>query len=365
MADNIIVQAKAERNSSIELLRILAACAVIVLHYNGLGGALGASSGVSKEVLAVLECLCVCAVDLFMMLSGYFLISNNRRTWDKPVYLLLQLSIISVAAYITSSCISRQGGVNIVTLAHLVIPPHNYFVLLYIVTYIVSPYINVVMKSLGKKGLNLFVIILLILFSFYPTLIDSYQIVMQHEYMGISPVGAWGQQHGYTIVNFLLCYCLGAWYRLNTKWNPNISRVVTGVIVSVLLIYLWYKIENRYFLHTASLVEYNAFSYSNPFVLLISFLALLLFSKWSFKNRIINVLAKASFVCYILHLSILPHLHIEQFARSGGIGLFVHLLLSVVAIYIVSWVAWRILELVLSPFMKKIKNYSIVSIDEK
>ena len=100
---------RAQRNSSIELLRIFAACAVVVLHYNGMGGALAASKGITHELLLLLECLSVCAVDLFIMISGYFLCVTQKRTLDKPVYLLLLLWVINIIVYFIKSYVTGGG----------------------------------------------------------------------------------------------------------------------------------------------------------------------------------------------------------------------------------------------------------------
>lgn len=105
-ADMITV--KQPRNSSIELLRIIAACMVVVLHYNG--RALGISTGLSHHGLAFLETVCVCAVDLFIIISGYFLCKTQKRTWGKPVFLFLVLSLIASIGYISKSYILMKGG---------------------------------------------------------------------------------------------------------------------------------------------------------------------------------------------------------------------------------------------------------------
>ena len=42
--------------------------------------------------------------------------------------------------------------------------------------------------------------------------------------MGVSTVGAWGQQHGYTIVGFVLSYVIGAWLRLNEVGKSMTNR---------------------------------------------------------------------------------------------------------------------------------------------
>lgn len=102
---------KSSRDSSIELLRIISACAVIILHYNGgAGKALAYSSGTSHDILIFLECLSVCAVDVFIMISGYFLCTTTKRTWDKPVYLVLLMWIISLLSYSAGIIINCDWG---------------------------------------------------------------------------------------------------------------------------------------------------------------------------------------------------------------------------------------------------------------
>jgi len=232
--------------------------------------------------------------------------------------------------------------------------------------YIVSPYINIVLDKLSDKGRTYMVIVLLLLFSVYPTLMDSYQLVMHHEFMGISPVGAWGQQHGYTIVGFSLCYVLGAWLRLNSfKWLKQNWRIICLIAIAIAGIYLWYKVEEYTVLGGASkLIEYNALSYSNPLVLLLTFLLLSLSLNIYFKSNLVNILAKSTFVCYILHLSVVPLLRAGDFAARGGFAFWLHLVLSVLAIYIVSWIVWLVLDWLLRPIVKKLKNISLIILYE-
>ena len=62
------------RDSNIELLRLLAGCAVIILHYNflGDGGAVSQSVGVNYYFLLILEIICATAVNIFILITGYF-----------------------------------------------------------------------------------------------------------------------------------------------------------------------------------------------------------------------------------------------------------------------------------------------------
>ena len=85
---------KNERNSSIELLRMLLGLAVVILHFNyfpGVGGAVELTAGATQIVLVFLEILCICAVNVFIFISGYFGVESRSINLSK----LLKLLIIS------------------------------------------------------------------------------------------------------------------------------------------------------------------------------------------------------------------------------------------------------------------------------
>lgn len=362
MENTATIPAKRSRNSSVELLRILAACMIVVLHYNG--RAMNATSGISTDILALLESLCVCGVNLFIMISGYFLCKTQKRTWGKPAYLLLILSVIFITAYISKSYVTGRG-ISWFTVIHSVLPPKNYFVLLYITLYIISPYINIVLNRLTDKSRTVFIVVLLLLFSIYPTLMDIYQSLLHGEVMGVSTIGAWGNQHGYTIVNFVLCYCLGAYIKMNNLTGRFKNwKILLGCVVLILFIFAWFD----FWLHRNQspfrLLDCNALNYSNPLVIALSAMLLLLFTGMHFESHFINTLAKAAFVCYLFHLEILEYLKINEYAQQGGLSLYIHLFVCVITIYLVSWVIWRLLEFALSPIVKLLDRYEIIPSDE-
>lgn len=349
---------KTNRDSGIELLRILSALAVIILHFNGMEKALVFSSGLTHELLIVLESACICAVDVFIVISGYYLCLKAKRTWDKPLYLFLLMSVINVSSYLIKACVSGVDF-DLITIIHWMLPPKNYFVTLYIVLYIISPFINIVLNRSSKKGRTVFIIVLFAIFSIYSTLTDVYQLIVHKEIMGVSPVGAYGSQHGYTIIGFSLCYSLGAWLRLNNVIDRFKNwELIASVVFCITIIYLWCKGETIF----CGSFE-NATSYTNPFVLLLSVLFVMLFARMQFHSIIINSLAKAAFVCFIFHLQVLPYLKVSEFALKGGAVLFVFILVSLVSLYIISWLIWFVLDIILRPFIKKMAQYEIFSLE--
>ena len=157
-----------KRESNIELLRILLIIGVIILHYNNVNGGGGlkyAEVGtVNRYILFVMESIFICAVDLFMIISGYFMITSETRNLWKPIKLLTQVSFFRVTIYLVDSFISDEFVVKEI-IGCLV--PINYFVILYVVVYFLSPYLNIVMKKLNKSNVTVFMIIMFFWFSIY------------------------------------------------------------------------------------------------------------------------------------------------------------------------------------------------------
>lgn len=72
------------QKSNLNLLKILAALGVIILHYNHaeIGGAFGFVSlgSISSIWLNVSESICICAVNVFILISGYFLSKKDNQS---------------------------------------------------------------------------------------------------------------------------------------------------------------------------------------------------------------------------------------------------------------------------------------------
>ena len=85
---------RSKRQSNIELLRIVAACGVIILHYNNplIGGGYGAveDGSINQAIMTFFETVFICAVNLYVLISGYFMRNSTKRLKKyrfMPVYL--------------------------------------------------------------------------------------------------------------------------------------------------------------------------------------------------------------------------------------------------------------------------------------
>ena len=334
------------RNSSIELLRILAMCGVVLLHYNNVnaGGGLLYAQGVNRIVLMFLESVCICAVDLYILISGYYLCTTSTRRAIKPLELLVQVSLFSAATQGLSALLSGTLSLGVVLLN---LAPNNYFVVLYAVVYLISPYINQMLDKLNNRLLCRLTLLLLVIFSLWTTLVDQAQLILGVNWNAMSAVGINGSQMGYTVVNFLLMYVLGAFIRRSEAKLLDIAnwKYLLLFVAGSIALTAW-----------AFLYQDVAWSYCNPVVIVMACTLFLLFLKWQFSSRLINELAKSAFTCFLLHGIILTRIGIDIAVKSSFPVMLGHIVISIVAIYGICYVAHLIWSWVTTPVFRWISK---------
>ncbi len=333
---------KKTRQSGIELLRILAACAVVMIHYNDQRALVFSVGGINYTVLCLLNSLCICAVDLFILITGYFLCTTQKRSIAKPLELVVQVSLFNIFRHIGSTLF---GVHRAITLKGLLLDavPSNYFVILYMALYFISPYINMILKRLDTKGRQRFLLVMTFLFSFWATAVDLSQEILGFEWFGLSTIGAWGNQRGFNIVNFTFLYCIGAYLRLDGV-SPKFQKkrfLVPALIFLVTGIFGWSLLDDR----LAILDGHCAWMYHNPLVILTAVSLFLIFQSMKFQSKIVNNLARSSYTCYLFQNIILAHLDIQGAAQGPLWFLLLHIVGTIIGIYLVSYVVYQIYHL--------------------
>ena len=337
---------KKTRQSNIELLRILAICGVIVLHYNGgscnaLGHvALGSSN---HWFLLGLEGLFICAVNLFILISGYYSCTTQRREPIKAIGLLLQVMAFYGAVYLLDAF--RSGTFSVTDFIATTLPT-NYFVVQYVALYLISPYLNLALQRLSKHQLHKMILLVVVLFSVWPTLADIGGAVRGEQFMGLNPVGLYGDDWGYTLVNFVMMYLIGAYIRLADVRVKKRYTVAAAAVYTAIL-----ALTGKYDPGTGI-----AWSYCNPIVIAQAVTLFLLFQQMEFSSKIVNGLAKSVFTCFLFHGYLLRKWDAATAVQHSLLYLLAHILSAVVVIYLASWVVDKIYHFLADPILKLIKK---------
>jgi len=165
---------KKERSSNIELLRIFAILLIVAFHYSFKGGFEFETLSVNKMIINVATMFGELGVNIFVLISGYFMMKGTFR-WKKVVYMMLQVHFYSWLSLL----IFCKGDIAAVWKC---ITPWDYFpniyglywyMSCYLVIYILSPYLKRLVQHLSKKEYERMLIVCLILWCVIPTIFGA------------------------------------------------------------------------------------------------------------------------------------------------------------------------------------------------
>lgn len=342
------------RNSNIELLRIIAAIGVIILHYNNkqMGGGFQyvEMHSVNSYIMYFLENIFVCAVNVFLLISGYFMCEQKSAKIIKVVELLFQVVVFNVVILLLKIFSRMVTGTAMLSWKECLagILPINYYVTLYIVVYLLSPYTNLLLKNLTNLTFKTLVIFLFFVCSIWPTIVEFVELFINGNLGGMNTIGIEGSQDGYTIVNFLFMYIIGAYLRRLQVYKKSLYYLIRLIICWMIQFICSYMLD---------VLEVGAdiiWAYCNPLVILSAIYSFLFFNSLKkIKNRWINTLAKASFSTYLFHMVFIPRIGIEFFVKGNVIFYIGHVFISCIGIYIISFIVYKIYNM----FSKKIFHF--------
>ena len=339
-----------KRSSNIELLRICAMAAVVFLHYfnEKIGGGISlVSKGtVNEHILMVLEMVCICSVDLFVMISGYFLSRKDQRNIGNVLVMFMQVSLYRTVYYCIHTAIN--GNAIVPKTLFTMLLPANWFIVLYSVLYLLSPLLNNTIHSTNKKKT---IIIVVILFSVWPTVVDVLQQILGTNLNALSSLGMYGSERGYTIVNFILCYFVGAYLNELKHQTIMTHKLIIFLILDLILMSFW----NYWDASTAR-------EYCNPLIVAYAAVLLLLFLKIHIgENKVINKIASCSLSVYIIHGWLFPYLQIEKYINRHPLVLLAHIAISIIIIVIICFIIDSVYKLIFGRLIRKAKQLWIYS----
>lgn len=331
------------RASNIELLRIITIFGVVILHYNGnVAFSYVAEGSANFCILYALEALFICAVNLFVLICGFFSSRTQKRRTVKMLELLVQVVLIGILKYLLT-CVMGGQSFSVRSIVGAMIP-NNYFVALYITLYIISPYINLALSKLEDRQYRILVAVVVCLFSVWPTVLDMVGVVTGYVFNGMYTTNSAGSQYGYSLLNFVMMYLIGGLLARDAGDNRRSGKthwlavMLAGCVGVLTLWQLYYPQIAR--------------SYCNPLVVLEAVLIFLLFRKFSFSSKMVNSLAKGAFTCFLMHDWFLWYIGIEKAVTASPLRMILHILITVPLIFAASWGIWKLYDWVTRPVFK-------------
>lgn len=293
---------KKERDSNMELLRIVAMLLIMVVHANFRAlpkpDAVAIAANPSSAFLQFLsEGFSIVGVNVFVMLSGWYAI---RPRVVRFAELLFQLLFFGLLCFGVEYAVSGQLPPNAVLTVLILDPRAYWFVKAYIGLYLFAPVLN---AFVGHATRQQFGRVLMALFAF------------MFVFGWLSKATSWIVE-GYSLPWFMCLYLLARYMRVHRPWFTQFPRSAD------LAVYL----GTVAFLTVAVFIlrHYNLggvlYFYCCPFVVLGAMYLLLFFSKLSVRSRVVNWLAISAFAIYLTHSSSFIGKYYDEAVRQWFYG---------------------------------------------
>lgn len=287
---------KKERNSNLELLRIISMFLIVLGHFawQTRWNFSAADSIIHVGMVHSLWIGGKLGVNIFVLISGYFLVNSSFKlksfisVWFTSyvyawIIFILYSSVvehsISLKLLIKTIFMGSSGYLN-------------WFVTAYLIMYAFHPFINRLIHSLTNKEFTLFLGLGIVVFSLFETVFRN------------PSVGTTGDD----AIWIILVYSVGAFIRLNEEKLKTITnaKLISGMIISILL-----SITSVFVLDYVNLVKHISDSNhfygkfvggTSPLQLLTAVAIFLIFIKMQpHHSKTINAFAKTTFAIYLIH----------------------------------------------------------------
>lgn len=278
-----------QRSSNLELLRIISMFLIVMHHYAVHGGfqLLEKDLSLNKIIIQILSGGGQLGVNLFILISGYFLIDSEFKI-NKLLKLIFTTFFYSVTILLVFLYLNHDLNIGIkdIIISCLPITYSSYwFVTCYIVLYLFIDYINPVIKMLDKKK-YFQLILLLLLWSIIP----SFTLGKP----GYSP-----------FVWFILIYLIAGYIKLhpckfmfNFKINFIFGVLFYLIVLLSFMIFDYIGIPDIFFGKGVT-----HFAQTNSiFIFLSSLFLFLAFKNIEMKNyKLLNIISSTTFGIYLIH----------------------------------------------------------------
>lgn len=356
-----------QRNSGIELLKIIAIFMIVISHVTQtLGGGsvtaityfnsafidlTKATIDTETVVLQNLRYLGELGNAIFFICSVWFLCDNEKISLNKIIQILLDVWVISIVYLIITMIMGGNvSGIIIIKSLFPTIFANNWYITFYVIMYAIHPLLNTIINQMNQKSLLQFCIISFCLYFGLGFVIGNLFFA--------SPLIT------YTVLYFCIAYIK----KYNSQYTMNIA-LNTKILIAMLMANIFLIVfTNMLGLFMAQYVEKMGTqvlrwcSNCNPFLVMIALSLFNIFNGKYFVNKLINYLASLSLLVYALHENIIfreyirPQVFILIYEQFG----YHYILLWVAAFAIIlfsgSMIVAALYEKSIQKITKKIAN---------
>ncbi|WP_340154423.1 acyltransferase [uncultured Winogradskyella sp.] len=322
---------KKPRQSNIELLRILSMLLIVIYHF--LKHSIIPNTPnliyITNPLIAVLHSGVIC----FILISGYWGIKFSLKGFAK---LFLYCAFYSVIIYVIAVLLDPSIW-NVYEGLSLILPIQWWFIPVYMCLYLLTPVINIPLKSASNQT-KLFFILILILVSFcFGQFIPSLEF-------GKNPI------------NFILIYYVGNYLRtgLILSKNYNAKKLLGIYILFVFLLFSSMLFGYLYIPNVGKILFRLFYPYNSIGLIINSVLFFLIFTKIKFSSKLINWFSSSTLAVYLIHENQYLSHYLYDFVikLQNNIDNYVVLAFTIVILAILVFVVSVLIDKLISPLFQ-------------
>ncbi len=278
-----------QRQSNIELLRLLSMFALLFLHFytHSLMSSevYAEQTGFWKNFPLVVSSLTSLQVNIFVLISGWF---GIRTTVKKIINFYLMCAFYGVLTYCISLGLNNSFSIKdlAISLMPFSLMRGWWFVKAYFFLMLLAPLFNKAIKYMSQREF-LYVLLVLILINSYFGFFFKQDI----------------NNDGNNFMQLMYVYFIGRYLALYLNVDRFKLRKWTAIIsVCSILLYAFVWLLNDNYLHLVK--SYTFLLRNNVWSLFNSIMIFLFFTTFKFDSKPINWIAKGAFAVYLVHESI-------------------------------------------------------------
>jgi surface polysaccharide O-acyltransferase-like enzyme len=291
---------KKERKTNIELLRIIAMILIISFHYVYKSNFTFEELSVNSFIVKVFYMFGELGVNLFILITGYFMVTGKFSV-KKLIYLIIEVNFY----YLLSILIGQKLGTIQLTTAKdymmiffPTIHARYWFITAYIIVYILSPYLNILIQNMKKKEYQRLLMILLLIWCIIPTIFGVFYNTTENMLFYSR------------LIWLIVMYLVGAYIKLypieifSKKRNSILCAILTFacMLVSIVIIYKFKNIFEK--LGTTEIAYFWTPNTMLMFLLSVSIFEIFLNIKMK-SIKIVNIIASTTLGIYMIHDGVL------------------------------------------------------------
>lgn len=332
-----------ERDSNIELLRVIATLMILMVHLSGwLLTFVGIDTfWIGGTAMAItrsgLNSICCIGVPLFVLISGYFSIKPKARSILNLFTCLafFYLGTYLVNCWLTGEAVFQHHRVlrNLMAFSH-----ENWFIQCYLFLVLLTPILNAFVEKVSESILLSYILVFAACAFYFGCVHDSTYFYFNQ---------------GYSVTTFMLIYLIGRYVKLyGQKRLENIAswKILAIWLGCTILICIWK-------LYMPALGRFV--SYCSPIQLLAAVSLFLIFTRIQFQSKFINWLGVSCLAAFLLHtrepvMGWMIRADEYLFSSHNAILYFVGSIVVVLAIFIVAVMLDKIRILICNPILNMV-----------